>query len=133
MWCTIKRGHPALISMKEYCGNGYWRFRIGIGRSLRDELLNRYITNGWTLQEKQYLYGQVFDSVLFHLLNTVLAPTHHIPWTQDSIDNDEQLKYYKPHILAQNHGYWPQFDKFDNFDNFDQFNRTFNEFNDTKS
>ena len=54
-------GHPAIASIMEYCGHSFWRFRIGIGSPPRYELLGQYVTNPWTLREKQLLYSEVYD------------------------------------------------------------------------
>ena len=102
----VNSGHPAIQSIQEYCGHSFWRFRIGIGTPPRLELLPKYITNPWTLREKQLLYSDVFDSILYHLLNTALAETEHLPIDAEKLRKDPMLKYYKPYLQPVE-GYWP--------------------------
>ena len=90
----------------EYCGQSFWRFRIGIGTPPRHELLPKYVINPWTLREKQLLYSDVYDSILYHLLNTVLAETEHVPINAERLKKDPQLRYYKPYLIPPE-GYWP--------------------------
>ena len=99
-------GHPAIASIQEYCGQSFWRFRIGIGSPPRHELLAKYITNPWTLREKQVLHADVFDSILHHLLNSALAETDHIPINEERLSRDPELQFYKPHLIPAE-GYWP--------------------------
>ena len=99
-------GHPAINSVMEYCSHSFWRFRIGVGAPPRYELLSKYITNPWTLREKQLIYSDVYDSILYHLLNTVMAETEQIPINAETLKKDPLLKYYKPYLVPAE-GYWP--------------------------
>ena len=94
------------MSIQEYCGDFFWRFRIGIGYPPRYELLPQYVTNPWTIKEKQLLHINVFDSILYHLLNSTLACTDLIPYTKESEYKDPELKFYKNELMPIE-GYWP--------------------------
>lgn len=98
-------GHPALTSIMEHCGRDFWRIQIGIGRPSNIQLLSKYIINPFTIKEQQILNSNVFDSILFHLCNSLLAHSNHIPLTAYSLKNDPELRFYKNYILTDFNSY----------------------------
>jgi len=56
--------------------------------------------------EDLLLYNETFDSMIYHILNSVLAETDYIPWTPKTDKKDPTLRFYKPKLFAATENHW---------------------------
>lgn len=55
-------------------------------------MAGKHVTSPWTTKEKHVLHTDVFDSIMFHLLNSTLAGTDYVPWDDNARANDPILR-----------------------------------------